>query len=261
MRITEILEYALPFAAVAIAVLAFILERNELWKRVREQHDVGPIVLVLVSLLCIAYGVERLTYSQKVDARLDEIISMLGKTPTATFTDNTNQIWSSLRNIVLGMEYDIRTIQSGDRPSTIPEAFKDLRERLADRMAEMRRIHVVRYRVVLVFDQDKSVDELKKIKEANAAVMALYESKGVSANVELRVFPHKPLAKFDILVVDSRHVNIGFDTYPARVGDNVQIQNAMLWLNQPALGEKLAKWFDESVWQRAITWDEWVKTH
>ena len=79
--------------------------------------------------------------------------------------------------------------------------------------------------------------------------------------MQLRIFTREPIVKFDVLIVDTRSVSIGFDTFEGPTYGNVAIQNAMIWENQPALAAKLARWFDKSVWQAATPYDDWIKSH
>ena len=222
--------------------------------------DVAPLLVVLVSLLCIAYGVERLTYSQSVEARLDTIDALLRQSPNARFTENTDDIWSSIRAMMLAVDHNIRTVQAGDRPTDIPDKYKDLRPRLADRLNEKKKQYRdVWYRVVLVFSGTKTPDEIAVIKKENSERLKFYSDLGLKDNVQLRIFTREPIVKFDVLIVDTRSVSIGFDTFEGPTYGNVAIQNAMIWENQPALAAKLARWFDQSVWQAATPYDDWIK--
>ena len=135
MQAHETLQYLLPFAGAFVGIVVFIVELREFLGRIRK-GDVAPLLVVLVSLLCIAYGVERLTYSQSVEARLDTIDALLRQSPNARFTENTDDIWSSIRAMMLAVDHNIRTVQAGDRPTDIPDKYKDLRPRLADRLNE-----------------------------------------------------------------------------------------------------------------------------
>ncbi len=259
VRAQHIFEYVLPFIGAAIGGFVLVVQFRELWGRLKS-GDVGPLLLVLVSLLCVAYGVERLTYSQITEERLDSIVALLQKSPKATFNENTSDIWSSIRNIMLDVEHHIRTVQAGDRPN-IPAEFGDIRIKLAARLNERKQQSSdVWYRIVLVFDDTKTPEDLVEIKHQIADVLKIYADRGLKDNVELRVFTRRPLTKFDVLIVDTKHVNIGFDTFEGPVKSNVQIQNAMLWENQSALAERLALWFDESVWPNAKPYDIWLKT-
>lgn len=258
MHAREMLQYILPLFGAFIGVIVLLFDLREFWTKTKS-GDFGPLLVALVSLLCVAYGVERLTYSEITEERLDSIVDLLQKSPKATFNENTTDIWSSIRKIMLGVEHHIRTVQAGDAPN-IPTEFSDIRTKLADRLNERKqKSSDVWYRIVLVFDDTKSTEELATIKRQNADVLKFYADHGLKNNIELRVFTRRPLTKFDVLIVDTRDVNIGFDTFEGPVKGNVQIQNAMLWENQAALAERLAQWFDESVWINAIPYDDWLK--
>jgi hypothetical protein len=258
MRAIEILQYVLPFFGALLGALVFALERSELWIRIRK-GEVGPVVLALVSLLCIAYGIERITYSQQVEEKLDDIARLVQKSPSAAFTDNNDQIWTTIERMALSVEKNIWTVYAGDRPN-IPEKFKDIPLKLAARLSELRKSHPdVFYRVVLVFDEPMTSKEVDDIKQQNNERLSLYENQGLKGNVQLKVFTRKTLTKFDVTIIDDKHVMIGFDTLedPALKG-NVQIQNMLLWENQPALAAKLARWFEASVWQSATPYENWT---
>jgi hypothetical protein len=258
MRAIEILQYALPFFGALVGIFVFALERHELWKKIKG-GEVGPITLALVSLLCIAYGIERVSYSQQVEERLDNISGLVQKFPNATFIDNNEQIWSTIEHMALNVEKNIWTVYAGDRPN-IPEKYKDIPTKLAIRLSELKRNHPdVFYRIVLVFDEAITAKEAEDVMKNNNERLKMYEEKGLKGNVQLRVFPRKPLTKFDITIVDERHVMIGFDTLENSVNrGTVQIQNVMLWENQAALAGKLARWFETSVWQNATPYENWT---
>ena len=259
MRAQQILEYVLPFIGAAIGGLVLVVQFRELWGRLK-LGDVGPLLLLLVSLLCVAYGVERFTYSESIEQRLESIDTSLRKTPGAKFTANTETIWSGISRIMLDVEHNIRTVQAGNRPN-LPKTYTSLKDKLADRLNEQKRQHGdVWYRVVLVFDEPKNSAEIAEIKSENDAALQFYADHGLKNNVELRVYTHQPLTKFDVVIVDTLHVNVGFDTFEGPVKGNVEIQNAMLWENQEALAAKLARWFDESVWPKATPYKEWAST-
>lgn len=236
MHAREMLQYILPFFGALIGVVVLLFDLREFWSRTRS-GDFGPLLVVLVSLLCVAYGVERLTYSQITEERLDSIVALLEKSPKATFNENTDDIWSSIQQIMLGVEHHIRTVQAGDRPN-IPEKFRDIRTKLAERLKERKqKSSDVWYRIVLVFDDKKTADEMAAIRRQIAEVLQIYADRDLKDNVELHVFTRRPLTKFDVLIIDTKHVNIGFDTFEGPVKGNVQIQNAMLWQNQNALAD------------------------
>ena len=259
------LQIILPFIGALIGIAVLVIGFKGTWSKIK-QGDSGPFLIVLVSLLCTAYGVERLTYTSQFDERLSKIDNRLGaietqlvKSPQASFIDDQREIWNSIEDIMLTTERDIRTVQASDRPNVLPAEFKNLTQKVADRLAAKKRQYGdVRYRVVLVFDSNKNSHELNQIEKDNRDRLQFYASKGLKDNVELRVFDRKPLMKFDVLIIDTSHVNIGFDTYEGPTKGNVEIQNTMVWKNQRELASKLARWFDETVWSHAKPFDVWL---
>jgi hypothetical protein len=212
MRI-EMAQYILPFLAAVIGISVSVTHARPHWKAI-VRGDPGPLLLILVTLLCIAYGVERLTYSEQFATRLDRIDQDLRLHENATFTDDTHTIWLGIEELMTGMKHDIRTVQSSDRPNKIPEEFNGLRDRVADRMVEMKKQHGdVMYQIVLVFDGKKNPKQLAEIKQKNCAGLKFYRDKGLEDNVKLSVYDHETLTKFDVLIIDENHVNIGL-THP-----------------------------------------------
>lgn len=86
-----------------------------------------------------------------------------------------------------------------------------------------------------------------------------YRNKGLGANVELRVCDHETLTKFDVLIIDEKDVNIGFDSSEGTGSGNVEIQNAMVWRNHPELAQKFTQWFDDTIWKHAVPFETWLK--
>lgn len=230
-----------------------------------KEGDSGPLVVGLLALLCLAYGVERLSYSSDVVDQLSLIKATLSdharRTPDAKFSSDQNEVWSQLIESLSNTENEIRTVQAGDRPSNAPDAYKNFGEILANRLVQMKRSHPVKFRIVLVFDDQKTKQELKEIYDLNVDRLAFYESKGLNGDIELSIFEHQPLMKFDVMIIDDRDVCIGFDTYEGQgtSKNNIQYQNLMLWKNQPALAGKLGRWFNNSVWNNAEPFKVWAR--
>jgi hypothetical protein len=255
----EMAQYILPFLAALIGIAVFSLHIKQHWKRISD-GDMAPLLVVLISLLCTAYGVERLVYSENYAKLLNRLDQALTQQQRVTFTDDLRDIWSGIAEEMLSVDHTIRTVQSGDRPNRLPSQFKDLPDKIAARLTEQQgRFGDVRYRIVLVFEgAKKTAEQLADLEKANRERLDFYKSRGLEGNVELRVFDHETLTKFDILIIDEKHVNIGFDTSAGNVPGNVEIQNTMLWENQPALASKLARWFDETVWRQAKPFNDWI---
>lgn len=152
------------------------------------------------------------------------------------------------------------SVQSSDRPNKIPEEFNGLRDRVADRMVEMKKQHGdVMYQIVLVFDGKKNPKQLAEIKQKNCAGLKFYRDKGLEDNVKLSVYDHETLTKFDVLIIDENHVNIGFDTSEGTGSGNVVIQNAMVWRNNQVLANKFRGWFDDTILKKAESFEDWLK--
>lgn len=165
MRI-EMAQYILPFLAAFIGISLFVVNVWQHWPETK-RGDPGPFLLFLVSLLCTAYGVERLTYSAQFAERLDRIDQELRLHDSATFTDNPDEIWFGIKELMTGMQYRIRTVQSGDRRNTIPDGFKDLRDRVAARLIEMKQRHLgVKFQIVLVFEGKRAPSSLPKLNKS-----------------------------------------------------------------------------------------------
>ena len=245
-------------AAIGLGVIGLHVRQH--WKSI-SNGDLIPLLVVLISLLCTAYGVERWAYSDNYRGLLTRLDQALAQQPRATFTDDVHDVWNDIARAVLSVDHTIRTVQSGDRPNEIPAEFSNLPERIRDRLAEQQaRFGDVRYEIVLVFEgANIGADRLAEIESANRARVGLYKEKGLEHNVELRIFDHETLTKFDILIIDDKHVNIGFDTSAENVSGNVKIQNTMLWENEPILAHKLARWFDATVWQQARPFEKWLE--
>lgn len=254
----EMAQYILPFLAALIGIAVFLLHFKQHWGKIRS-GDLTPLLVLLISLLCTSYGVERFVYSENYTKLLNRLDQALKQQPSVTFTDDLRDIWSGIEAEMLSVDHIIRTVQSGDRPNHLPSQFKDLPDKIAARLVEQQgRFGDVRYRIVLVFEgAKKTAEQLADLEKANRDRLNFYKNKGLESNVELRVFDHETLTKFDILIIDEKHVNIGFDTSGNMPG-NVEIQNTMLWQNQAALASKLARWFDDTVWKEATPFNDWI---
>jgi hypothetical protein len=247
----------LPFVAAAVGIIVFLFGFTENLKKIWN-GDSTPVLVVLISLLCVAYGVERVTYSTEIG----QIHRELQQRPKTDLQSTKSEIWSAISRLMLTVEQNVRAVQSGDRPTNVPAEFSGLPDQFRARLADRKKIHggAVKYRVVLVFDGPKSGQELEDIAKANAERKELYKQAGLADALEIKVFSRKPLTKFDVTIIDTHHAIIGFDTAEAQgfLKNNVEIQNAIIWENQDVIAQKLASWFDQTVWVNAEPYDAWL---
>jgi hypothetical protein len=255
MRAEHLLQYILPLLGAGIGILVFLLGIRDNWAKIRG-GDALPILVILISLLCTAYGVERLTYSTEID----QIRQRLDKVPAASFLSTRPEIWSSIRRLMLGVDQTVRAVEAADRPTDVPQQYENLPDEFRTRLASQKGQlgGAVKYRVVLVFEYPKHSDGLATIEQAIEQKMDAYKKAGLEDVLELRVFEREPLAKFDVTIIDTQHVIIGFDTAQGKSMTNVEIQNVMIWENQPAMAQKFASWFDNTVWPKAKPYREWL---
>ena len=68
----EMAQYILPFLAALIGIAVFLLHFKQHWEKIRS-GDLTPLLVLLISLLCTSYGVERFVYSENYTKLLNQI--------------------------------------------------------------------------------------------------------------------------------------------------------------------------------------------
>ncbi len=73
--------------------------------------------------------------------------------------------------------------------------------------------------------------------------------------IELRLLDLRPPLGFDLLIIDKKHMILGF---PTSASLNF-MQNAILFENQPQMIEKFVDWFDRVIMRQAIKYEDWSR--
>jgi len=252
-NVTNSLQWLLPYLAASIALVLFLLNFKGTVKKLWE-GDPAAIVLVLVTLLCGAYGTERLFYAAQVNQRLVGIEDRLTRPVGGQLLKNYDQIYRSAASICKTAEKEIRTLAvASDRKS--PSYFAD---QVVERLKQLKQMNrPARYDAVAVLDSAKvqdanSVQNLVQIIDERSQI---YEKSNVGDLFHRYIIvSDRPLA-FDVVLVDKRHVMYGFTS----LKDGPRLDNAILFENQTDMADATADWFERTVFPLAVPYDQWLR--
>jgi hypothetical protein len=106
---TNLLQWILPLLGAAIAIIAFLVNFRKSIDKFRK-GDSATILLGLVTLLSIAFGVERLVSAEQLNKRLSGLEKQLTSIAGGRFLDNYNEIYDEGAKICRTAEQRIKTI-------------------------------------------------------------------------------------------------------------------------------------------------------
>ncbi|HEX8141426.1 MAG TPA: hypothetical protein VF553_02455 [Pyrinomonadaceae bacterium] len=256
-NISTWLQWALPFLAFVIAIVAFIANFKDTIRKFKD-GDSATILLVLVTFLCASLGVERFVNADQIDKRLSSTESKLSDIEVRVSSplggrllNNYNEIYRSGAKLCSLADEQIRAVVVSPGPKAPPYFIDAVIQRLKERKQAG---YAVKYYVVLVLD-DNQITDLASLEKSNNERLALFERNGIRDSIKLFVLDAKPPLIFDLLVVDRKHVNIGIT--PTKEGKS--LENAIIFENQPQMASKMADWFDGYILQIAKPYEEWLK--
>jgi Flp pilus assembly pilin Flp len=248
--VLSMLQWILPLLVALIVIVAMFANFSGTITKFR-QGDAATLSLVLISILMVAYGVERYVNSTQLDQRLTNIESKLSTAVGGQFINNSNDIYVSAAKLLDEFEGRIRTIVV----TTVPKAPDSFAERIAQKLKERRdKGFPIKYDVVLILSAEQ-VRDLDKFEKATNDRISYFDQYGVADAINLNILETNTTANFDVFIVDRKSVHIGYSLSK----DGRKSDNGIIYENQPQLASSLADWFDSSVLPLAKPWKEWVK--
>jgi hypothetical protein len=242
------LQFILPFLVVIVVIIATLANFSGTIKKLRE-GDAATLSLVLITVLMIAYGVERYVNYTQLDERLSNLETQLSTAVGGRLVNK--KIYDSAATLLDTFENKIRTVVVTAGPKT-PPSFA---ENVAQKLKERKKLgYAVKYEIVLVLSANQVVD-LDHFEKANNDRIGLFNTYGVADAIALFVLESNTAANFDVMIVDRNHVYLGYSL--SRGID--KLESAILFENQPQLAQSLADWFDGAVLSKSVPWKEWIK--
>lgn len=221
-------------------------------------------ILVILSLLCLGVGLERVTLFRRYDQhvknydkhleRYEQQISRFEHTLLRSLSGQhlrgSEEIYDSAIRYVSTANNRIRTIVFG-RSSKAPQKWA---EAVARRLKEMKLAGTpIKFEVVIAVDFQQLPSDFQ---EGIDTRFKIYERHGVKELVSLYLLDIKPAIGFDILIIDREHVILSLTTL---AGITV-LQSAVAFENQPKFTSEFVDWFDQFILRSALPYETWTKT-
>jgi len=158
------------------------------------------------------------------------------------------EIYPAVTRIIGIANQRIRIILLESRPSPPDEVLDAIAERL--------HIKKVRYDLVMVLGRN-SVD-LGRYEDTHKKLVQRLESLSHEATEHymLWVLETEKTICFDTIIIDKKHIGIGFTQFPP----GKDVQNAIMFKNHPELAEKFADWFDNMIVPQSKRYKEWIES-
>lgn len=246
--ITSFMLILVGLVGITIGIFDFVGLENKLLSITKD-----PITLVLltIGLLSLAVGLERVIRLRHQNKQFDQIERLLAKSSGGQFLKGVDEIYGTTMRLCSAVQNNIKTIVFASGPKA-PHRWA---ETVARRLRETKQSGApAKFEVVIALDFDQLAVDFKQNMEARNK---LYERFGVFDLVSLNLLNIKPCVGFDILILDRRHVVIGFTTFTGIR----QLQSAILFENQPHIASEFADWFDQFIIRSAIPYESWASTH
>jgi hypothetical protein len=232
-----IISAALGATAISIAsILGFQLE----WI-----NNVSSYSLLLISIIVLALGLERIMTINGIETRLDmlkkEIIPTLDSvlmytkslqnTGITRVLHNNTEIFSIACQYIKDSKQEIRAVISGE---ILPA--KEYHDTLIDVLAKSKENETPIYnRVIITTDNIPLSETLVNRYKKN---VKHYTEKGIEDLIKL--YFSLASASFDMLIIDDMHVIISYS-----VTEGAQdLQSGIAFINEPNIARQMAKWFD-----------------
>jgi hypothetical protein len=247
ITMTTMLEWLLPFLGAAIAISAFLLNFRKSIDKFRK-GDSTTILLGLVTLLSVAFGVERLVSAEQLGRQLSTIEKQLTTIAGGRFLDNYNEVYNAGTKICSTADQHIKAIVTSG-----PKAPNYFIEAIAERLKDRKKAgYNTTFQIVLVVDSQQT--DLDSFEKKNAERLAVFDKYGVKDSIAVYVLDSKPTLSFDVLIVDRKHVNIGITSSK----EGKKVESAIVFENQAALASAYDEWFDNSILPLAKPLEQWV---
>ena len=268
---------------IAITLLGFAFLALLFWQGWQAYQSEGSLSLLaknvndtsilsfLVAVLVTAFGLDRIVHSRRLAEHLDSFANRLASLE-ASSQELRDQLLGQLNRalggrLLLGkaeiytsrvklwhkMEYRMRVIVSvGSGEAKAPlEVVQATAQRLKERKDAG---HEVSFTMILAMDPQ--LIPVETFIQQNEERNKIYVEHGVINCVHVYVIESaSSLPCFDVQIVDSKHVNIGFPFG----GDDHKLASALEFENQPKLAEDLIVWYDKILHSHAKSLDDWVK--
>lgn len=221
----NVLQWLLPFTACAMGFVSLLVNFRGTLQKIYE-GDVLLVTLVLVTFLCGAYGVERLAHAGQLGALHTALTNVSG----ARVLYTREEVYAAAERFIQTAEKRIRVVLLGSRPRTPDEVLDAIVGRLKEKKdLRYEGVYVLRCRAGVTEYPNEHIAFFKKLKKANVIDRCTFRT----------VMNENPVA-FDALIIDEKHVGIGF----TRTEKEKDLQSAIGFQNQPDVARLFAGWFD-----------------
>lgn len=204
------------------------------------------IVLLMVSSLTLALGLERILNVRRYEERFQTIERLLAKHSSGQLLNGKAEIYDSAKRLCSGFQKQIRTLIF----SAGPKAPKSFAKTINRRLRELTAAGTPgRFVAVVALNLGTLAKDFFERMDARRAI---YASSGIEYLVPLYLLDTKYQLGFDVLIIDDQHVTIGFNTITG-VG---HLQYAICFENQPSLAKEFVDWFEHTILPSAVEYSQ-----
>ncbi|HEY9207316.1 MAG TPA: hypothetical protein VIO58_15505 [Candidatus Methanoperedens sp.] len=259
-KITGLFLITLGLISMIISILHIFLKDFEILPVLR---DSSQITLLLVGLLCLSFGLERLAMFEdmrkeigkkltEVNGRLtdhiktmtehnNEIRQSLASAVNAQFVEGYDDIFKDSIKLVQEARETIRATDFAKSKITVTEDYlKELAKKLKESKESKREVV---YKCVFGCETSNEIEDRLKLRER------IFRDAGVDDQVMSHQVKYSCIdvkETLDLLIIDDKHLMIAF---PIKQADDT-VRGSLKFVNKPDLVKRVCSWYDEYLWEK-----------
>jgi hypothetical protein len=241
----KIIEKISVLTLIIISILSIVVSIGDLFFEfgtIPYLKETPKITLLLLGLLCLSLGVERLSNLENISRQIANLRKELENVVPAQFFQTSYDSVRISTELVKNAKQriDVLTYSLEFDPTRFDDLERKSFEKYTESVLNALKSHQnLEYRVIWGYKDPKLLNQ-KKIKIEERKKLFLKEK--VSHKVKFR---HKQTqSELFILMVDNKSLLIGF---PSITGD-IMPRNAIKFTNQPELLSSFSKWYEDYFW-------------
>jgi hypothetical protein len=244
------------YSLILVATFSIVIGIGDVFfdfQQVSYLKETAQITLLVVGILGLSLGIERVISFRRLNDQLSSITSVLDDLKQA-FTGNINtrfidtsleilevaaELTRNAEDRIYVLSFDLQAIrlQIQGTPQE-KDAFKKWFDTLISTVKQHQNFD---FRIVFTHPDQLLQSEINLIGNEKRK----YQDAGILSRCQIRT-KQVPLG-FSLLLVDDKHLLIGF---PMNTQDS-RPSNAIKLMNNPKLVSRLAKWFELCIWDRS----------
>lgn len=201
--------------------------------------ETSQITLLLIGILCLAIGLERLTKFEDIHRKLDELSNRLKWVAPAQVLDGHDAIYNAAMELVNDARKVIRASSFRERHRTAPVPYLHL---LASKIEKSKKQkQPIEYRLLYGYG---SLAELVQTDEQHKS---FFESRGIGDHFRYKYL--NTSIGIDLLIVDNKNILFALPTLTT----DPELRKGIRFVGSPDLVEDICSWYDNYLWSKAST--------